>query len=284
MAEVEQVEEPSEEARATGAEQMGLEPASWDDTEVELEPENGHGNPRPVDRNTLATRCIQEYFEHEGLYKLMTRSARRRADLVSAIHAVQRLLETAPLQCNLTVLDECAAATAKMVQAATPLPPLPPAAPLLPAQVARRFRVPARAFAAPTTEACAVEALVAAARFACLRFVQRRPVDGGSQWLRLSGLLELIAPPASASAGPTHTLGAKLGDVRTELVGILRRPRGEFATQAGAVPRLDDYEARRKELGAALGAAAERWTPPTRCRGGDDSALPPPLPVLSRVI
>ena len=115
--ETDNMEELPEEATATGAMQTGLEPASWDDEE-ELEPETGHGNPRtPMERNALTTRCrhtafaciaasppeppvfalggrrinrcIQEYFEHEGMYKLMTQSARRRADLVGAIRAVQ---------------------------------------------------------------------------------------------------------------------------------------------------------------------------------------------------
>jgi len=196
----------------------------------------------------------------------------------------QRLLETAPLQCDLAVLDECAAATAKMVQAATPLPPLPPSPP--------RVGVPARALAAPTAEESALKALVAAVRFACLRFVQRPHSDGGPQWQRLSGLLELIAPRASESCpihpvpsvAPTHALDARLGKLRAEMSGFLRRPRGEPATQAAVVPYLDDYEARRKLLSAALGAAAQRWTPPTRCRGGGDSALPPPLTMLRQLM
>ena len=52
----EDVEEPPAEARA-GGEQTGLDLASWDDNE-ELEPETGHGNPRPpMDRNALTRRC-----------------------------------------------------------------------------------------------------------------------------------------------------------------------------------------------------------------------------------
>ena len=107
--------EEAEEPRATGAKRTRLEPASWDDEGAELEPETSHGDLQPMDRNTLTTRCrslaarssvasapssaarvrarlgrcIQEYFESEGLYKLMTKSARRRADLVSAIRTVQ---------------------------------------------------------------------------------------------------------------------------------------------------------------------------------------------------
>ena len=200
----------------------------------------------------------------------------------------QRLLETAPLQCDLAVLDECAAATIKMVQAATPLPPLPPPPP--------HVGVPARALATPTAEEGAVKALVAAARFACLQFVQRHHSDGGPQWQRLSELLKLVSPPASESravgacvhpvpsAAASYALDARLGKLRAEMVVFLRRPRGEPATQAAVVPHLDDYEARRKLLIAALGAAAERWTPPTRCRGSGGSALPPPLPVLGRVM
>ena len=197
----------------------------------------------------------------------------------------QRLLETAPLECDLAVLDEYAAAAIKMVQAAMPLPTLPPPPP-------PQVGVPARALAAPTAEESAVKALVAAVRFACLRFVQRPHSDGGPQWQRLSGLLELIAPRASdaypihsaPSAAPTHALDARLGKLRTEMAGFLRRPRGEPATQAAVVPSLDDYEARRKLLSTALGAAAERWTPPTRCRRGGDSALPPPLTLLRQVM
>ena len=103
--------EEVEEAMATGAKRMELEPASWDDEEVGLE--TGHQNLGPMGRNKLTTRCatclhshqpppcpathirargrrfIQEFFEYEGLYKMMTRSARRRADLVGAIRAVQ---------------------------------------------------------------------------------------------------------------------------------------------------------------------------------------------------
>ena len=110
--ETDEMEELPEEAKATGAKQTGLEPASWDDDE-ELEPETGHAGNLLPPRNALTTRCrhtalactaasppqppvfarggrcIQEYFEHEGMYTLMTRSARRRADLVGAIHAVQ---------------------------------------------------------------------------------------------------------------------------------------------------------------------------------------------------
>jgi len=118
--ETDDMKELPEEATVTGAMPTGLEPASWDDEE-ELEPETGHGNPRtPMERNALTStrcrhtafaciaasppeppvfalggrcinRCIQEYFEHEGMYKLMTQSARRRADLVGAIRAVQVL-------------------------------------------------------------------------------------------------------------------------------------------------------------------------------------------------
>ena len=52
----EDVEEPPAEARA-GGEQTGSDLASWDDNE-ELEPETGHGNPRPpMDRNALTRRC-----------------------------------------------------------------------------------------------------------------------------------------------------------------------------------------------------------------------------------
>ena len=52
----EDVEEPPVEAR-TGGEQTGVDLASWDDNE-ELEPETGHGNPRPpMDRNALTRRC-----------------------------------------------------------------------------------------------------------------------------------------------------------------------------------------------------------------------------------
>ena len=172
-----------------------------------------------------------------------------------------------------------------MVKAATPLPPPPPPPP--------RVGVPAPALAAPTAEESAVKALEAAVHFACLRFMQRPHSDGGPQWLRLSGLLELIAPPASESRPggacvhpvPSAVLETRLGKLRAEMTGFLRKPRGEPATKAAVVPHLDDYEARRKWLIAALGAAAERWTPPTRCRGSaGDSALPPPLPVLRRVM
>ena len=54
----EEVQEPPVEARATGAKQTGLEPASWDDDD-ELEPETGDdGNPLPpMERNALTTRC-----------------------------------------------------------------------------------------------------------------------------------------------------------------------------------------------------------------------------------
>ena len=210
----------------------------------------------------------------------------------------QRLLETAPLHCELAVLDECAAATAEMVQAATPPPPPPPPPP--------RLGVPARALAAPTAEESAweegaweegawedaVAALVAAARFACLRFVQRAHSDGGPQWQRMSSLLELIAPRASPShpihpapsAEPTRALDARLGELRAEMSGFLRRPRGEPATQAAEVPSLDDHEERCKLLSDALGDAAELWTPPTRCRRGGDSALPPPLTLLRQMV
>ena len=165
-----------------------------------------------------------------------------------------------------------------------PLPTLPPPPP--------QVGVQARALAAPTAEEGAIKVLVAAVRFACLRFVQRPHFDGGPQWQRLSGLLELIAPRASescpihpvSSAAPTHALDARLGKLRAEMSGFLRRPRGEPATQAAVVPYLDDYEARRKLLSVALGAAAQRWTPPTRCRGAGDWALPPPLTMLRQLM
>ncbi len=82
-------------------------PASWDDVlleagpaeEDEIEDDDDEAGPsssddriassRLLDRNKLAARCVQEYFEHEGLTHLMTKSARRRAELVSTIHAVQ---------------------------------------------------------------------------------------------------------------------------------------------------------------------------------------------------
>ena len=181
----------------------------------------------------------------------------------------QRLLETAPLECDLAVLDEYAAAAIKMVQAAMPLPTLPPPPP-------PQVGVPARALAAPTAEESAVKALVAAVRFACLQFLQRPHSDGGPQWQRLSGLLEFIAPAASQSrpvgarahpnpdpsAAPSYALVARLGKLRAEMAGFLRQPHGESATRATVVPHPDDYEARRKFLIAALGAAAKRWTPP----------------------
>ena len=178
----------------------------------------------------------------------------------------QRLLETAPLECDLAVLDEYAAAAIKMVQAAMPLPTLPPPPP--------QVGVQARALAAPTAEESAIKALVAAVRFACLQFLQRPHSDGGPQWQRLSGLLEFIAPAASQSrpvgacahpdpsAAPSYALDARLGKLRAEMVGFLRRPHGEPATRATVVPHPDDCEARRKFLIAALGAAAKRWTPP----------------------
>ena len=156
--------------------------------------------------------------------------------------------------------------------------------------------MPARALAAPTAEESAVKALVAAVRFACLQFLQRPHSDGGPQWQRLSGLLEFIAPAASQSrpvgacahpdpsAAPSYALDARLGKLRAEMAGFLRRPRGEPATQAAVVPYLDDYEARRKLLSVALGAAAQRWTPPTRCRGAGDWALPPPLTMLRQLM
>ena len=52
----EEVEELPVEAKATGAKQTGLEPASWDDDE-ELEPETGHAGNLLPPRNALTTRC-----------------------------------------------------------------------------------------------------------------------------------------------------------------------------------------------------------------------------------
>jgi hypothetical protein len=151
-----------------------------------------------------------------------------------------------------------------MLAAAQPLPPTPPPSPPMPAKAVHALKGVKPPAVPPEN---AVAALVEAATFACVRFVQRDPAE----WQKLGALLEELPSPHSATS---DGVGAALAGLRKDLAYVLRRPNSDKAAKLTALPSRAEFEEKRKGLCASLEAAAELWTPPTRRKNAGASALP----------
>ena len=96
------------------------------------------------------------------------------------------------------------------------------------------------------------EAMCAAVRFVCLRYVQR------GKWVLFNCTLERLAPKGELQP-PTTALSQQLGQLRAELTKMLRFRKEEAAEQE-QLPSASQFEETRRQIGAALDAAAQGWT------------------------
>ena len=202
---------------------------------------------------SLPMRAIREYAEHEGMREVMSVSARRRHELVSAVRAVQQSLEDVPLRCKTPSIDASMSAVVRMVSAASVLPK--PPQPLLVLRSAPA--VAAAPQGAQADEARCENAFVGAARFVCRRIMQ---CDNTVR--KVHKFLDQIAPKPKKAEAPSEgkqtSLAARLRKLSAEM-NRLSNDESSFEWP-GTTSYEDDLEVVLDELDAA----AERWMPPGR--------------------